>query len=1298
MIEKRKTGINIIGDAPWGIHFCQFYKTKKDLTDILVPYFKAGLENNEFCMWVTSEPLKVEDAKRSLRKAVKNLDEYIKTGQIEILDYSQWYTKTGKFDADKVLKGLVEKEKQAIEKGFDGLRLTGNISWLEKRDWKSFVDYEVMVNNVIHNYKMLAICSYSLDKCKAPEILDVMGVHQFVIINRNGKWTIIESTERKMMEEELIMSGKKYRELAELLPGAVFELDINGKFTYANRLAFKMAGYTQNDMEQGLNALQMFITEERERVRNNMKLILTGQGLSPNDYTALRKDGTTYPVSIYSSPILNEKGNPIGLRGIIIDITERKQAEEMLQHQRDALSTHTRILSAILRTRDLDKLLNTILEEVMFFLHVEFGCIHLVQGDDLVLCCSKGFSDTSCAHLLSFSAENPPDWIRKLLFTKEQLSEYGIMPSFAKREGIQSWTCIPLELPPLREGETTTKWLGTLILCSRGVNALDKERIETLEIISHKIALAIDRAQSYRDAQERLFRLQALRDIDKAIIRQLDLREVMNVVLERVPEELGADAAAVSLLDEKQKETKIFAMRLPNGTIIEEEVFTLAESLLHWFVDKQEPVIIYNLLQDPRIQMNRNHLRNAGIVSYLGVPLIVQNKTIGILHILTTRPMIFRDEDVEFFRTLAGQTAIALENARVSEDLRESEKKYRIIFETTGTATTIVEEDTTISLANTEFERLSGYSKEEIEGKKSWKEFVVKEDLERMKGYHIQRRIEPNAASKNYEFRFIDRQGNIKDIFLNIDMIPGTKKSVASLLDITERKRSEEQLIQSETRYKYLSELTSDYVYSCVRTKDTPYRIDWIGGAFERITGYTTEELLQSGCWTFLVHPEDTPKVRQHFSKTEPGQTDSCEFRIITKDSSIRWIKDFSRCESYGDYPVYYRLYGASQDITERKHAEEELRNTKEYLEKLTNALPDVIFTVKFPERTHEYLNSSGERILGYNNQECIGKSTRMFYANEDEFIDLGKKLITAIEHGKEIVYTEHLLKRKNGEVFPGELTLTFLKEDGKVIRLIGIVRDITERKQAEDRERLAHEVLDLLNRSESASDTIRDILLLVKKSMGIEAMGIRLQEGDDFPYYKTRGFPEDFVQAERYLCAYDEAGKIVRDGQGNPVLECMCGNVLCGRTDATLPFFTEEGSFWTNSTTDLLASTTEEDRKARTRNRCNGEGYESVALIPLRSGGEIIGLLQLNDRRRNLFKPEIIRFCEGLGASIGITLSRKHTEEALRESEEKFRTLVEGLSEAVYMMTLPDGIYKYLGKVPFQPPNMIHWWHDKTT
>jgi len=134
------------------------------------------------------------------------------------------------------------------------------------------------------------------------------------------------------------------------------------------------------------------------------------------------------------------------------------------------------------------------------------------------------------------------------------------------------------------------------------------------------------------------------------------------------------------------------------------------------------------------------------------------------------------------------------ERKRVEKALRESEEKYRTIFETTGTATVIIEEDTTLSLVNTEFERLSGYSRKELEGKKSWTAFVVKDDLDRMKEYHRLRRIAPSAAPKNYEFRFIDRQGNLKDIFLTVATIPGTKQSIASLLDITERKRAKERI------------------------------------------------------------------------------------------------------------------------------------------------------------------------------------------------------------------------------------------------------------------------------------------------------------------------------------------------------------------------------------------------------------------------------------------------------------------------------------------------------------------------
>ncbi len=129
----RKTGIDIIGDVPWGTHLCQFYQNKEDLIDILLPYFKAGLENNEFCMWVTSQPVSEKEAKKTMRKAVPDFDRYLKKGQIEIVPYTEWYLKDGAFNLQRVLDAWIDKLNQALAKGYDGLRVTGNTAWLEKK-------------------------------------------------------------------------------------------------------------------------------------------------------------------------------------------------------------------------------------------------------------------------------------------------------------------------------------------------------------------------------------------------------------------------------------------------------------------------------------------------------------------------------------------------------------------------------------------------------------------------------------------------------------------------------------------------------------------------------------------------------------------------------------------------------------------------------------------------------------------------------------------------------------------------------------------------------------------------------------------------------------------------------------------------------------------------------------------------------------------------------------------------------------------------------------------------------------
>jgi PAS domain S-box-containing protein len=139
---------------------------------------------------------------------------------------------------------------------------------------------------------------------------------------------------------------------------------------------------------------------------------------------------------------------------------------------------------------------------------------------------------------------------------------------------------------------------------------------------------------------------------------------------------------------------------------------------------------------------------------------------------------------------------------RAEVALRESETRFRSVFENTGAATIIIEDDMTISMSNTEFEELIGYSKKQVEGKMKWTEYVAEEDLERMKEYHVKRRQNEALAPKGYEFRFVDKLGNIKNIYNRVGMIPGTKKSVAALVDITSLKRAEGKLEEMFTQMK----------------------------------------------------------------------------------------------------------------------------------------------------------------------------------------------------------------------------------------------------------------------------------------------------------------------------------------------------------------------------------------------------------------------------------------------------------------------------------------------------------------
>jgi len=222
------------------------------------------------------------------------------------------------------------------------------------------------------------------------------------------------------------------------------------------------------------------------------------------------------------------------------------------------------------------------------------------------------------------------------------------------------------------------------------------------------------------------------------------------------------------------------------------------------------------------------------------------------------------------------------------------------------------------------------------------------------------------------------------------------------------------------------------------------------------------------------------------------------------------------------------------------------------------------------------------------------------------------------------------------------------LDPGGNLVRLSGTVTDITERKQVETYRDMGSEVLQILNEPGPLRGSIERVLAAVKVRTGLDAVGMRLQDGDDFPYYVQEGFSESFLLTENTLIERSANGGVCRDRNGNVSLECTCGLVISGKIDPSNPLFTQGGSSWTNDSFPFLEVPPDQDPRHNPRNQCIHQGYASVALVPIRTKDKIVGLFQLNDRRKGCFSLAAIEQLEGIAAHVGEALMRKQLEEQL--------------------------------------------------
>ncbi len=664
---------------------------------------------------------------------------------------------------------------------------------------------------------------------------------------------------------------------------------------------------------------------------------------------------------------------------------------------------------------------------------------------------------------------------------------------------------------------------------------------------------------------------------------------------------------------------------------------------------------------------------------------------------------------------------------QVNRVLWESEERFRSLIETSPLGISLSNHEGEILEINSSWLKIFGYdhaSKQDFVARPTSLYYYKPEDRTRF--------LEQSKLGTvvNFQTRFKRRDGSIFWGSLSSTSMTTTsnkKVLISTLQDINELKKDEEDLERLNRTLRALSDSSravrytkdeSEYLDELCKIiiEDCGHAMVWIGFA-ENDENKTVHPVAYSGfelgyLETLDITWADSGRGRGPTGTAiRTGKICACK-NMITDPQFKPWREEalkrgyasslalplMNEGKSFGALTIYSRepdpfsvdeinlltelAYDISHGIitlrltAEKSKTEEQLRESEKKYHSLYSsmnegvALHEIIYNSQHEAIDYIILdiNPAYENITGLKRSEVIGmKASELYGTGTPPYLDL------------------YALVAENGE--PTEFETYFepmdivfrisviSPEKGKFATLF---EDVTEHKRAELERDTNVEFLRLVNENTSVRDLIQSAVTFFKQQSECEAVGIRLREGDDYPYYETRGFPEEFLLVENKLCTYDEQGNPYCDNDGNPIIECMCGNVICGQFDPSKPFFTNNGSFWTNCTTHLLANTSEEDRQS-TRNRCNGMEYESVALIPLPSGDGNLGLLQLNDKRKDMFSPELIALWERLAGYLAVALAKFQADEEIIRHGEVLESINRVFQEALTCESEEDVVGKCL-------------------
>src|SRR5258708_3331969 len=369
-LELRDTGISVVGDVPWGTHICSFYDTKRDLLDILIPFFKTGLEINEFCLWIVSksELLTMQEARKALQEVLPDVDVYVGEKSIEFAGHD-WFLNGGSFDFRRVANRFKEKGNEALARGYVGMRVNGSPAWLETSNGKELREFEAEVDQLYRHERIIASCTYAIGWSRADFLLDVARNHRFAIARRNGIWDIVETPEvtqakaeierlnveleqrvidrskkleqtatrlraeieeRKEAEGAVRQSEERFAAFMDNLPGYAWMKDLQGRYVYGNEMVKGLPGYES----LGKTDAQIWPADLAAEYRaNDKQVIATKRPLQTVEH--FQQEGKQRYMAGSKFPIFDKTGAVALVGGAGVDITERIEAEEALRESEE---------------------------------------------------------------------------------------------------------------------------------------------------------------------------------------------------------------------------------------------------------------------------------------------------------------------------------------------------------------------------------------------------------------------------------------------------------------------------------------------------------------------------------------------------------------------------------------------------------------------------------------------------------------------------------------------------------------------------------------------------------------------------------------------------------------------------------------------------------------------------------------------------------------------------------------------------------------------------------------------------